>query len=123
MVGTQAELDPLFFHDQTHAARKLVYMNPEEPDSVIRVTWGAACTGKFIWPIPDRGLRKRIHRISAPTLIIWGTEDGLTKPVYAQDFRKLIPGARVELVANAAHMAPLEQPTAVASLVRGFLKT
>jgi pimeloyl-ACP methyl ester carboxylesterase len=122
MVATQAELDPLFFHDQNHPARKLVYMNPEEPDSVIRVTWALGCTGKFIWPIPDKGLRKRIHRITAPTLILWGAEDGLMKPLYAEEFQHLIPGARVEMVANAAHMAPLEQPAAVAQLMREFLK-
>jgi len=122
MVATQAELDPLFFHDQNHPARKLLYMNPEEPDSVIRVTWALGCTGKFIWPIPDKGLRKRIHRITAPTLIVWGAEDGLTRAVYADEFQRLIPTARVEMVANAAHMAPLEQPATVARLIREFLK-
>jgi pimeloyl-ACP methyl ester carboxylesterase len=122
MVTPQAELDPLFFHDPNHPARKLVFMNMEEPDSIIRVSWALACTGKFIWPLPDKGLRKRIHRITVPTLIIWGKEDGLAKPVYAEEFHKLIRGSRVELVANAAHMAPLEQPAAVANLVRDFLK-
>ena len=122
MVAPQADLDPLFFHDTNHPARKLVFMNLEEPDSIIRVTWALGCTGKFIWPIPDKGLRKRAHRIAAPTLIVWGREDGLTKPVYAEEFRKLIPGARVEMVANAGHMAPFEQPAAVAGLVRDFLK-
>ena len=122
MVTPQPELDPLFFHDPNHPARKQVFMNLEEADSIIRVTWALACTGKFIWPLPDKGLRKRIHRISAPTLIVWGKEDGLTKPIYAEEFRKLIPGSRLEMVANAAHMAPLEQPAAVANLVRDFLK-
>jgi pimeloyl-ACP methyl ester carboxylesterase len=122
MVMPQAVVDPLFFHDQNHPSRKLLYMNPEEPDSIIRVTWALGCTGKFIWPIPDKGLRKRIHRITAPTLIVWGKEDGLTKPVYADEFKRLIPGARVEMVANAAHMAPLEQPAVVAKLVRDFVK-
>jgi pimeloyl-ACP methyl ester carboxylesterase len=122
MVTPQAELDPLFFHDPNHPARKLVFMNPEEADSIIRVSWALACTGKFIWPIPDKGLRKRTHRIAAPTLIIWGQRDGLLKPTYADEFHKLIRGSRIEFVANAAHMAPLEQPTAVANLVRDFLK-
>ncbi len=122
MVTPQSELDGLFFHDTSHPARKLVFMNPEEPDSIIRVTWALACTGKFIWPIPDKGLRKRIHRISAPTLIIWGQYDGLVKPVYAEEFGKLIRGARIEFVSNAAHMAPFEQPAAVSKLVRDFLK-
>jgi len=121
MVTPQAELEPLLFHDPNHPARKLVFMNPEEADSVIRVMWALACTGKFIWPIPDKGLRKRIHRIVAPTLIIWGEQDGLTKPVYAEEFHQLIRGSSVALVANAAHMAPLEQPATVANLVRDFL--
>jgi pimeloyl-ACP methyl ester carboxylesterase len=122
MVTPQPELDPLFFHDPNHPARKLVFMNPEEADSIIRVSWALACTGKFIWPIPDKGLRKRIHRIAAPTLIISGQQDGLVKPIYAEEFRKLISGSRLEFVLNAGHMAPLEQPAAVANLVRNFLK-
>jgi pimeloyl-ACP methyl ester carboxylesterase len=80
------------------------------------------CTGKYIWPIPDKGLRKRAHRIAAPTLIIWGKQDGLTKPIYAEEFRKLIPNSRVEMVDKAAHMTPLEQPVVVAKLLRDFLK-
>ena len=48
---------------------------------MIRLTWALACTGKFIWPLPDKGLKKRIHRISAPTLIVWGRQDGLTPPL------------------------------------------
>jgi pimeloyl-ACP methyl ester carboxylesterase len=122
MVTPQAQLDPLFFHDTNHPARKHIFMNMEDPESIIRVTWALGCSGKYIWPIPDKGLRKRLHRVAAPTLLIWGKEDGLTKPVYAEEFKKLIPGARVETVANAAHMAPLEQPQAVSKLIREFLK-
>jgi pimeloyl-ACP methyl ester carboxylesterase len=120
MVLPQAELEPMLFHDPNNPARKRIFMNLEEPDSIIRVTWALGCTGKFIWPIPDKGLRKRIHRIAVPTLIIWGKDDGLTKPVYAEEFHKLIPGSRVELVADAAHMVPLEQPATMANLIREF---
>jgi pimeloyl-ACP methyl ester carboxylesterase len=120
MVLPQAELEPMLFHDPNNPARKRIFMNLEEPDSIIRVTWALGCTGKFIWPIPDKGLRKRIHRIAVPTLIIWGKDDGLTKPVYAEEFHKLIPGSRVELVADAAHMMPLEQPDTMANLIREF---
>ncbi|MBE3603246.1 hypothetical protein IMX07_06375, partial [bacterium] len=44
------------------------------------------------------------------------------KPVYAEEFKKLIPNARVELIDKAAHMTPLEQPAALAKMVREFLK-
>ncbi len=122
MVMPQAELDSLLFADANHPARKLVFMNPEEPDSVIRVTWNLGCTGKFIWPLPDKGLRKRIHRVAAPTLIIWGKQDALMPPVYAEEFKTLIPHARVEMIDKAGHMAPLEQPATIAQMVRDFVK-
>jgi pimeloyl-ACP methyl ester carboxylesterase len=123
MVMPQAELDSLLFADANHPARKLVFMNPEEPDSVIRVTWNLGCTGKFIWPLPDKGLRKRIHRVAAPTLIIWGKQDNLVPPVYAEEFKTLIPHARVEMIDKAGHMAPLEQPATIAQMVRDFVKS
>ncbi|MGH7987763.1 MAG: alpha/beta fold hydrolase [Candidatus Binataceae bacterium] len=122
MIMPQAEVDPLLFHNPNHPARKLVFANPEEPDSFIRVTWALGCTGKFIWPLPDKGLKKRAHRITAPTLIIWGKQDGLTAPAYADNFRDLIPNSRVELVDNAAHMVQMEQPETVARLTREFVK-
>jgi pimeloyl-ACP methyl ester carboxylesterase len=83
--------------------------------------WSLACTGKFVWPIPDKGLKKRLHRISAPTLIVWGKQDGIVSPVYADDFAAAIAGARVELLDNAAHAPQIEQTEAVSSLVTSFL--
>ena len=79
-------------------------------------------TGTCIWPIPDKGLKKRIHRVKAPTLLIWGAEDHLVPPIYAEDFLRHIPGARIETVDKAGHAPHLEQPGAVAGLVRDFLR-
>ena len=57
----------------------------------LHTTWSLACTGKFVWPIPDKGLKKRLHRITAPTLVLWGEQDGLVPPIYASDFEQAIP--------------------------------
>jgi pimeloyl-ACP methyl ester carboxylesterase len=80
-----------------------------------------ACTGKFVWPIPDKGLKKRIHRIVAPTLIVWGKQDSLVPPVYAQEFASRIPTSQVEYVDSAGHMLHLEQLDHVSSLITSFL--
>src|SRR5712692_6270383 len=82
-------------------------------DMQIQIMWSLACTGKFVWPIPDKGLKKRLHRIAAPTLIIWGRQDGIASPVYAEEFASRIAGARVELVENAGHLPHLEQMATV----------
>jgi pimeloyl-ACP methyl ester carboxylesterase len=83
--------------------------------------WSQACTGKFVWPVPDRGLKGRAHRIAAPTLIVWGNADRIIAPAYAQEFAARIAGARIALIDRAGHLPQLEQPDAVAKAVLGFL--
>ncbi|HWP47406.1 MAG TPA: alpha/beta hydrolase [Candidatus Limnocylindrales bacterium] len=99
---------------------------PDDPQAQVEVQiqriWTLGCTGKFVWPIPDKGLKKRLHRIHAPTLIIWGQQDGLVSPVYAREFAHYIAHARVEILDKAAHMPHLEQLTTVSHLIRDFLQ-
>jgi pimeloyl-ACP methyl ester carboxylesterase len=78
-------------------------------------------TGKFIWPIPDKGLKKRIHRITASTLLVWGDEDALVPRVYADEFARRLRGARLEVVLEAGHGPHMDRPDATAELVRKFL--
>jgi pimeloyl-ACP methyl ester carboxylesterase len=98
---------------------------PEDPKELAVRTadsvWSLGCTGKFVWPIPDKGLRKRMHRITAPALVIWGEEDALISPVYAEEFAGLLREARVEIVEGAGHVPQLEQLDRVRRLVLEFL--
>ena len=90
-------------------------------DTLAQFIWAQACSGKFVWPIADRGFKNRIHRVAAPTLIIWGKADGIIDPAYAQEFAKCIAGARVELIDKAGHLPHLENSEAVGKMVRDFL--
>jgi pimeloyl-ACP methyl ester carboxylesterase len=90
-------------------------------EGMIQMMWSLACTAKFVWPIPDKGLKKRLHRIKAPTLILWGKQDGLNPPVYAEEFGSRIKGSRVEMIDNAGHVPHLEQMAKVSELIEGFL--
>jgi pimeloyl-ACP methyl ester carboxylesterase len=80
-----------------------------------------AMAGKILFPIPNRRLSKRLYRLSAPTLLVWGSADRLIVPAYAQRWKALIPTARVETIAGAGHMLPYEQPEAFARVVAEFL--
>jgi len=82
-----------------------------------RVVWGdfAAC---------DRfDVRERIGEITAPTLVITGSEDRMTPPKFGQWLAERIPGARFVLVDGAGHMVMLEKPDEVARAIREWLKT
>src|SRR4029453_17659081 len=74
---------------------------------------------KAISPTPKLGwapylhnpkLRGRLRRITAPTLVVAGAQDGLVPPVYAETFAAEIPNAHLEVVDGAAHWLPLEKP-------------
>jgi pimeloyl-ACP methyl ester carboxylesterase len=93
----------------------------ERVETQAQFIWSQACTGKFVWPIADRGFAKHGHRIAVPTLIVWGDTDRIIAPAYAQEFAKQIPGARIEMIARAGHLPQLEQPDAVLKMLAAFL--
>jgi pimeloyl-ACP methyl ester carboxylesterase len=102
-------------------------MTPDESnieqlvEQLVPMVQGLASVGKFMWPIPDKGLKKRLRRVSADTLVVWGSNDRLVPPRYAEDFAALIPNARVEIIEGAGHMLPLERSEQLLNLVEGFL--
>jgi pimeloyl-ACP methyl ester carboxylesterase len=124
LLSDQARKGALFA-DAQGAAAQAFFAVPEDAaarvETLTQFIWAQACTGKFVWPIPDRGLKQRIHRVAAPTLIVWGAQDRIAAPAYAGEFASRIAGARVEMVDHAGHLAHLEQPAAVAACVHGFL--
>ncbi len=125
MALNPAELPRHLFRDTDSDAAQRMFGPSEPPEAAaaarVRLMWAMGTTGKFIWPLPDKGLKKRIHRVTAPTRLIWGKDDRLVPPVYAEEFTTRIPGARVHMIDGAGHAPHLEQPDAVASAVREFL--
>ena len=100
-------------------------VDPQDQEAIIRATldraMSLAASGKFIWPIWDKGLKKRIHRISAPTLLIWGDQDGLNPPVYGHHWQKLIDGSSLATIPGTAHAPMAEKPEAFVKAVTDFL--
>jgi pimeloyl-ACP methyl ester carboxylesterase len=125
MVLTQSELRQHIFHDPDgEAARRMFEPTGGDDARVaaqVRLTWSMGATGKFIWPIPDKGLKKRIHRVKAPALLVWGKHDRLVPPVYADEFVRRMSGARLHVIDDAGHAPHLERPQEVARVVGEFL--
>ena len=71
---------------------------------------------KFVWPIPDKGLRRRLHRIAAPTLLVWGDEDRANPVAYADEWQRRVKGAALRLLPGG-HMVLHEAPEAAARAV------
>lgn len=116
----------MLFHDPTGGAAQSLLAMPDDPDlrasAQAAMVWNLGATGKLCWPIPDRRLRSRLHRVTAETLVVWGEQDTLIPAVYAEEFRSLIGDSRVELVPKSGHLPQVEQLDTTYGLVESFLR-
>jgi pimeloyl-ACP methyl ester carboxylesterase len=125
MMVSPEQLTASLFHNIDAEPVQEYLKLPSEPKEQGKLLaeriWSMGTTGKFVWPIPDKGLSRRLHRITASTLVIWGAKDTLISPVYADEFAARITGSRVEIIDNAGHNPQLEQLGTVGPLVLDFL--
>ena len=77
----------------------------------------AACCGVIerMDQVPQLG------EIRAPTLVVAAAEDPATPPEHGELIARSVPGARLEIVQGARHLATIEQPEAMTELILGHL--
>jgi pimeloyl-ACP methyl ester carboxylesterase len=121
-----AQLPALLFADPDGPAARAMLTPPDDPEEAIAagagMVWALGCTGKFVWPIPDKGLTHRLHRISAPTLVLWGEQDALVPAIYADEFASRISDSSVVIVPDAGHIPQVEQTETTYKAVDSFLR-
>jgi len=78
---------------------------------------------RYLWPLGNTGLIKRLHRISVPTLLLWGAQDAVVPPSYAERFAERIQApTSISRIADAGHLAEIDQPAQVAERILAFLR-
>ena len=63
----------------------------------------------------------RLGEIRCPTLIVAGEQDSIRSLDEAIELKTGIQNSKLEVVRAAGHMIPMEQPSAVASLIKAWL--
>ena len=125
MAGPYERLPDLLFHDpHCPAAQSMRIPSVDAADALDRAAasiWAIGCAAKFLWPIPERGLAKRLHRITVPTLIVWGAQDAVVPVHYASQFADLIAESRVQIIDSCGHIPQLEQEAQTIAAVAAFL--
>jgi pimeloyl-ACP methyl ester carboxylesterase len=105
-LGWQQHLDALSDEDLVRAARD----------------WDALCLYAWRPHLYNPQLKHWLHRISVPTLVLWGASDQIVTPRYGEAYSRLIPGARFESIPEAGHHPELEQPHAFVERVLRFMQ-
>jgi pimeloyl-ACP methyl ester carboxylesterase len=114
-------LPELILADPNGPLAEMLTPPADDPQALFEAAVRMASILHFIWPLPDRGLRDRIHRVSAPAMLLWGERDALVPPVYADEFAGLLKQSEKVLIPDAGHLPQLEQPEPVRQAVLEFL--
>jgi pimeloyl-ACP methyl ester carboxylesterase len=82
-----------------------------------------AMTARLVWQprYVSPKLEHRIHRITAPTLVAWGSDDRFLSQAHGQRLVDNLTAGALAVVPNAGHFAALDQPDATAKIILDFL--
>jgi len=67
-------------------------------------------------------LADKLHKIEAPTLLVWGKQDAVTPPFVAEKFHELIKHSKLHFLDRCGHAPMMERPEEFNEVLAGFLK-
>lgn len=120
------EMPALLFHNPKAVAEKSTHVQPENPDvaaaAIAAKVWAVGCTAKFAWPIPDKGLSKRLHRLTAPVLLVWGRNDIFVPVGYVEDWQELLRDCTLAIIDECGHVPQVEKLEETIAAIKRFLQ-
>jgi pimeloyl-ACP methyl ester carboxylesterase len=110
------------FYDQSFAEKMLAQpVSEEEADRQLTNRFMAAKLGwEPRWFNPS--LERWLHRITVPTLVLWGAEDKFLPSRYAQAWRQRVPGATVDVIPRCGNLPHIEKAEVTATRILRFLE-
>jgi pimeloyl-ACP methyl ester carboxylesterase len=66
-------------------------------------------------------MRAELGEIDVPTLVVCGELDAISPPTEMREIAAAIPGSRMEIIAGAGHLSPLEKPDAFNAVLSHWL--
>jgi len=110
------------FHDEKIVEAALAH-KPTEAEGDVELK-NKLIMAKLAWEprLFNPHLHKWLHRISVPTLVLWGAQDRIIPSGYGSEFQRLIPGARLAIIDQCGHLPHMEQADAFTASITGFIR-
>ena len=108
------------YFDQSLAEALLAQpLSPEAEDIAIKNRFASA---RLAWNprFHNPQLRKWAHRITLPTMIVWGKEDRIFPEPYAHAYKELLPQAELRILPNCGHLPQVEKTDEFVDAVRAI---
>jgi pimeloyl-ACP methyl ester carboxylesterase len=95
---------------------------PPSPEFLADRYREATSGARLFWERPyDLKLARWLHRVTQPTLIVWGEADRLIPVEQAAEWAALIPNATVQTFPGLGHLMFDESPKEMAEAIAGFV--
>ncbi len=109
------ERAPLFFDAPADYAPEV------DEDTAIR---NESVTARLVWQprYVNPGLERRLHRVKAPTLTLWGENDRFLSRAHGEALARGVVNGEFAVVPASGHFPARENPQAASSLTRRFLR-
>jgi pimeloyl-ACP methyl ester carboxylesterase len=120
LSNEQQRIRDLFYDQELAEAVIASLERPELEDALLK---SRTISAKLSWQPRnhDPQLRKWLHRINVPTLLIWGYDDKLFPRDYAFAYQQLIPGAKAVVFPECGHLPHVEKGDAFVSEFVAFI--
>ncbi|MCZ6887163.1 MAG: alpha/beta hydrolase [Gammaproteobacteria bacterium] len=116
LVSHRAYIEQSFRDRDTYVAHL-----GEDPPADVRDLWDFSreMTARVTWKpyMFNRRLGPLLSNLALPTLLVWGENDKIVPAQCADQYAKLLPNARVEIIKGAGHLVELEEPEQITSLI------
>ena len=105
------------YHDPKIAETLLAV--PPTPEAIDLQLKNRHTTARLAWEprFHDPHLPKWLHRIDVPVKIVWGEQDRIIPVKFTEQYKKLLPEAKIFVVKNCGHLPPVEKPDEFVSIV------
>lgn len=110
------------YHDQKFAD-EILAVEPTE-DQQMALAKNKLATARIGWQprLYNPDLYKWLHRVSVPTLLLWGDDDKVIPPAYGPAFRDLIPGSKLVVFKECGHVPHIEKMEEWTDEIIAFVK-
>jgi pimeloyl-ACP methyl ester carboxylesterase len=117
---SEDELARFWVTEARHA--ELVFPPTDNLEVFERRVIQRATLARFTWQPywHNPRLADRLRRITAQTLVLWGSNDRFISRAHAQAFKDRIPGANLRTIDGAGHLPHLEEPERFVEAVATF---
>ena len=115
------EAFPMLFADPERYAPNYAAMSSGQLEELARERHMLAHYGWRPY-LHNPGLKRWLHRVDLPTLVLWGEADRFAKPSYGQSLAAALPAAQLTVIRGAGHYPEIEQSEAVIRAIDAFVQ-